>query len=266
MQLVNKKYILISIVFSLLFSGCSFSSNPVKKEDMITKREYKNISKDAIFYAAKKAFVFSGSGVFFLDSYRNSLYVTRTKMIHYPTYATTFEDRWNISIIERDNTSFAKLSAKRVHNFDEKDITYLSKKSQNLLWERIDYFLGIQNKWYSCDFLHEFTNGDEALCDNVDLKVLREPNQNDVIKEIYISDRKVSSDIVDIKSDVLSEDIVLTIDEDKTDILEKEDKIEETDTSEDKLDELDKEIEQLDKKVSENIDETLEKIEENSEN
>lgn len=266
MQLVNKKYILITILFSLLLSGCSFSSQPLKEEDRKTKREYKNISKDAIFYAAKKAFVFSGNGVFFLDSYRNSLYVTRTKVVHYPTYATTFEDRWNISVEERDNISHAKLSAKRVHNFDEKDITYLSKKTQNLLWARIEYFLGLEKKWYSCDFLHSFTTTEEALCDNVDLKVLREPNQNDVIKDIYISDRKASSDIVDIKSDVLSEDIVLSIDEDKTDILEKEDKIEETDTSEEKLDELDIEIEKLDKKVSDNIDETLEKIEEQSEN
>ena len=266
MQLVNKTFILASIIFTLFFSGCSFSSTPIKEEDRITKREYKNISKDAIFYAAKKAFVFSGNGVFFLDSYRNSLYVTRTKMIHYPAYATTFEDRWNISIEERNNTSYAKLSAKRVHNFDEKDITYLSKKVQNLLWARIDYFLGMEKKWYSCDFLHSYTTSEEALCDNVDLKVLREPNQNDVIKDIYISNRKVSSDIVDIKSDILSEDIVLSIDEDKTDILEKEDKIEETDTSEEKLDELDKEIEQLDKKVSDNIDETLEKIEESSQN
>lgn len=266
MLLVNKKiskYFLICIV--LVFTACTSNKN-ITIEKNTSKREYKDISKDAIFEAAKKAFVFSGNAVFFIDSYRNNLYVTRTKMNHYPFYAVTFEDRWNLVVDEENNTSYAKLDVKRVHDYDEKDVRFFDKDLHNLLWSRIDYFLGLNDEWLSCDFNHKFRTFDGALCDNVDLKVIREPNKHDVIKNILISQRKDGQTIIKNDDDVLSEDIVLTIDENKPDILKKEDKIEDTLEEDATLDKLDEEILKLDQQVSDNIDETLDKIEDNTEN
>jgi len=263
MQLVNRYLIYFIVLFSLLISGCA-TKNINKDKDFVQK-VYKGISKDAILEATKKAFIFSGNAVFFIDSYRNNVYVTRTKMVHYPLYAKTFEDRWNLSVEEKDNISYVKLSAKRVHDHDEKDITYFHHDTHKLLLSRMEYFLGLNNQWLSCAFYHKYTSFDEALCDAVDLKTLREPNKYDIINNIYIEDRKKDVSINSKKNDILGEDIVLTLDDEKVDILDKE-IIDEEESSDKKLDELDKEILELDKKVTDNINETLENIENNSEN
>jgi len=255
------KYLLVFIL--VFFTGCfsdkNLSLNIEKLDDKnSTKRVYKDISKDAIFEAAKRTFILTGGYEFRIDSYRDSLIVSKTKLSHYPFYTNVSEDRWQISIEEKDSSSYVKILAKRVDNFDDKNPIYLSTSLHELLFERIEFYLGLKDSWNSC--LVDFSL-DDALCDIIDLKFYSNPTKEDVLKNIYISQRKPSKKLIDTK-DILLEDISFTVDEQSEDILSQEDDI---DTSSETR-EFDAEILELDKKVNSNLDKTLDKIEESLEN
>ena len=107
----------IYLFFIIFFTSCSSTniankvsevgnveiSDVSKKEENFTKKEYSNISKDAIFEAAKKVFLLADKRQFRIDSYRDHLEVTKTKMSHFFLYPVTHEDRWDLNIEEKNN-------------------------------------------------------------------------------------------------------------------------------------------------------------------
>ncbi|XPV70006.1 MAG: hypothetical protein ACNI25_05370 [Halarcobacter sp.] len=258
-------YKILYLFILIFFSGCSISNNNLKvpeKEKYTTVREYKDISKDAIFEAAKKVFIISGGSEFRIDSYRDNLQVSKTKLTHYPFYAYTTDDIWNISIDEKENVSTVKVSLKRVKDFDKQNASYLSKDLHELLLDRVDFLLGLKDSWPWCIGYFTF---DDALCDVIDLHLYTRPTKEDKVKDILISQRKPSQSIPDIDKDILNDDIVLSLEDGDTDILngnvadKKEEKSKEP-TAED--DALDKRILELNDKVNSNVKEMLDKNEE----
>lgn len=261
----------IFLVFIMLFIGCSSTNNNIiiedkKEESFITTKKYMNISKDAIFEAAKKVFILAGQKEFRIDSYRDKLLVSKTKMNAYPFYAVTIEDRWLLSIEEKNNLSTAKLNIFRITDYNEENQEQLSSSLHELLWNRIDYLLGLTDNWISCEEHYAYLNFTNAICDTLDMPKPKSAKKDDIIKDILILDREKSKSLKEIDNDILKDDIVFSIDDTNTDILEKEDKIDKNVKRDKTLDDLlDKEIEELDKKVNSNIDKTLNKIEENLE-
>lgn len=267
----NQMHKFIYLFFIMFFTSCSsinfnnelavdsMSENNSKKEESFSKKEYKGISKDAIFEAAKKVFLLADKNQFRIDSYRDHLYVSKTKLSHFFLYPVTHEDRWDLIIEEKDNVSIAKLTLVRITDFDEEKVEYLSKYNHDLFWNRIDYLLGISKEWISCDSI---TNLRGTLCDSLDMYNKRNPRKDDLVKDILIENRKVSKELNEINDDILNEDIDFTLDEEENDILEKEESFDTQENEDKTLDEaLDKEIDELDKKVNSNIDKTLGKIE-----
>lgn len=256
------KYLLL--IITIVFSGCSvkYTIGDFKGE---TSRDYSKISKDAIFEATKKIFIYEAQKDFRIDSYRNHLTVSRTNISFPPLDSNSYDDIFNLSIVEKDNISKAKLSIKRVIDFDEESPQVLPKSIHTLLWARIDYMLGLTNTWPMCNnFYVPFRYRSDALCDYKDFIGSITPSKEDQIKETSIEKRDSSKDLFTLEDDVLKDDITLTVDETKSDILNKEDNIDEE--SSDEIDSsLDKEIEKLDRKVSENIEETLKDIDETKE-
>ncbi len=255
----NYFYLVIFILFS---SGCFGSQIKVQsgleeKEKLgnVTLKDYSNISKDAIFEAAKKVFILAGKKDFRIDSYRNRLEVSKTTMHYLPFLPSSSEDYWILSIDEKNNISKAKLKIYRVTDFDDDNKKYLSKKSHDIFWNRLEYLLGITKDWKSCKEIWDF---DDGLCDSFDLTDFKEAKKDDIVKNILIKDRKSSKSLNKISEDILDYDIELSIDDSKDDILETKDT-----TNELKEDEaIDKEIQELDKKVNDNIDITLQQIKE----
>jgi len=254
------KYLYLFIL--IFFSGCSFSSGNVTKdniENYTTKREYKDISKDAIFEAAKRVFIISGGNEFRIDSYRNNLQVSKTKFTHYPFYVYTTNDIWNISIKEENNTSYVKVNLKRIKDFDKETLTYLSKDLHELLLDRVEYLLGLRDSWPWCI---GYMTLDDGICDVVDLEAYTTPTKDDMVKNILISERKQSKSLTQI-DDILNDDVVLSLDNAENDILEKADQKIQENEEEDQA--LDDKILQLNDKVNTNIDKTLDNIEKNIE-
>lgn len=268
---VDKKFF-INILFFLvmiIFTGCSTAFHQQDIEEKYTStREYKDISKDAIFEAAKRVLLISAYGEerFLLDSYRNHLVATKSRLSYSLFTATLYEDDWNFGIKEINGVSKARLTIRRVHDLEEKDAIFLDKITHDIFWNRIDYLLELKDEWYSCN--HNFIYDKERLraCSVLGFADNLKPNQYDIIRNKLISQRVPTKSIPSIAHDILKDDIVLTIDDSDTDILEKEDDIKNVTVEESAgLDALDKEIEKLDKLVTDNIDETLKKIEKNKE-
>ncbi|MAD41927.1 MAG: hypothetical protein CL623_06000 [Arcobacter sp.] len=254
----------IYLIFIIFFTACSTTSpnketiKEVKEVENFTKKEYKDISKDAIFEASKKLFLFADKKQFRIDSYRDHLEVSKTKMSHFFFYPVTHEDRWNLTVDEKDNISFAKLELVRITDFNEDNVEYLSKYNHELFWSRLDYLLGLSDKWLICDSVKNVRG---TLCDSIDMYTKTTPTKDDIVKNILISERKKTKNLNEINDDILNEDIEFALDETKDDLLGKEN-ISDNQTNEEKTldDELNKEIEELDKKVNSNIDKTLDRI------
>ncbi len=263
----------IFLISLLIFTGCSTKISSLDgeiikerniKEESFTTRTYTNISKDAIFEAAKKVFILAGKEQFRIDSYRDILIVSKTKMNHFPFIAFTIDDFWELTINEKNNTSYAKLELYRIYDHKEENVEYITKDSHELLWGRIEYILGLSDSWTSCSNYIDFN---DVLCDSIDMYNRKDAKKEDVLKDILIVDRKSSKSLNEIDEDILRNDIELSIDGIEEDILSKEDNIDsniEVNEAEKALaDSFDKEIEELDRKVNKNIDETLDKIENN---
>jgi len=248
------KYIIL--VFIVFFTACSTNNIEPKKDTLdkknFTSREYKGISKDAIFEAAKKVFILASKKEFRIDSYRNQLIVSKTKMSHFPFYPVTSEDRWTLFIEEKDNISFAKLDLVRITDFDEEVPNYLGKSHHELFWSRVDYLLGLSDEWFICNGFSDYRG---ALCDGLEMYDNKNATKDDIIKDILIVNRNKMKEFTQIDDDILNEDVEFALDE-TNDTLEKDKTLDEN---------LDKEIEELDRKVNKNIDETLDKIENNIE-
>ena len=263
-------YKYIFFVFIVFFVGCTSTSvntntnKEVVEENNYTSRNYTNISKDAIFEAAKKIFLLAGKDEFRIDSYRDHLVVSKTKMSHYPFYAITHDDVWDLHIEEKDNTSFAKLDLTRITDFEKDKPEYLSKSHHDFFWSRVDYLLGLSDEWEDCSTKIDLN---DALCDGIDMNESKNATRKDLVKDILIVDRKRSKTLDEANDDILEEDIVFTLDDGKNDILDSSNNTNEQTNAEKTFDEdLDKVIEELDRKVNSNIDETLDRIDKDIEN
>ncbi len=260
MQQVNRiKKVFFVVFVAIFFTSCATKNVKVENADY-KKRVYEGVSKDAILEAAKKIFIFAGDRKFLIDSYRSSMTAIKVKVNAYPMYAYTSKDIWTLSVEQKDNRSKTKLEIKRIIDFDEKNPAYFKKDLYDFFYSRLDYLLGIKTKWYTCEEYSTIFNHNQTLCD-VDLQKVVTPNKDDIVEDIYITERKdrYLDKSVENKEDLLADDIVLTLeDEPKDDILNQVE--EEANEESELIDTLDKEINALDKKVNDNIDETLDKI------
>lgn len=252
-------YKYIFLILLLIFTGCSnkvrtldgkiIKENNIKEEE-ISSRDYKDFSKDLILNAAKKVFTLAGKNHFRIDSYRDKLLVSKTKMKYIPLLVLAQDDYWELSIQQNDNITKASLVISRVTNHDFDNTLYFDKEDHELFWNRLDYLLGLNTIWKDCTRYWE-SNG--ILCDKIDLTNYKEPTKDD----IFVSEKEENRITLEekIEDDILKEDIDLTLDENRDDILS-EQKIQEEEIDED----LDKVIEDLDRRVNESIDSTLDEI------
>lgn len=260
MQLVGNRMFIKRFFLIFIFVFLSFLSakDEIKSDNqVITTREFKNISKDSIFEAGKKLFLANNINKFRIDSYRNKLVATKNEIIYYPFFPVTNEKFWELNIEEKENSSKASLILYKITDYDKTSIEYPNEKVHELFWKRIEYMLGLSNEWPYCIGFTSFGCEFVSFVDKYDVEELK-----NTISKIYITDRKRSKSLKEMEDDVLLSDINLSLDEAKEDILDE--KNQDLNSDEDRLNnnQLDKEIQELDKKVNENIDLNLDRIKE----
>src|SRR5574344_1580412 len=158
---MNKFFILIILVIS------SIASEDMK--NFTTNRVYKNISKNAIFDSAKTLFnIFNennGNKDFILDSYIDKLEITKINFKYNVINTDIILDTWILELNQFENETRAILTFIRKDALNGENIKELNNNVHNLFWDRVDYILGLNKDWKSCNSYFSF-NFFNSFCNN----------------------------------------------------------------------------------------------------
>jgi len=159
------KTITLLILFLLFFQGCSSSNHP-----KASTKYYKHISQNAIQTAFKRVVKLSNDKAD-IFSYRNKVETIQVKPI-----SGVFNidmDINNITLFteEYEEGTFAKLIIFKKSAFTEDTkeevIRLAHKNTHDLVWNRLEYILGINDSWESCSEYRLLLNFDGILCNYV---------------------------------------------------------------------------------------------------
>ena len=155
-----KKYIITLVFFVILFTGC------VKNEPLYSTAVYKNIQNDYILNAAKKVILLADNR-FKINSQSDSVTATRA-ITKFKIYSADLEiNTINITTQTDNDTVIAKLTIKHRSDYFDKDILITNQAEHNLIWNRINYILGLNKSWTTC-FEHNIKlNYDGILCNRI---------------------------------------------------------------------------------------------------
>jgi len=178
------KYIL-SISLILLFIGC-------KQQPEYTIKHYQHINKDAVLNAAKKVLLLSDNE-YSIDSYRNHIEASKDIAAIHGFNAYVKSSTINLSAIQEDEITKAKLTITTKKDFDKKD-DLVSSTVHTLFWNRIEYILGLNNTWPTCLEHRLKLNFDGVFCDllNNDNQL---PMQSNIIRDSSIKKVIVEEDV-----------------------------------------------------------------------
>ena len=180
-----KNNIIILIFLVSVFTGC------VKNEPLYTTAVYKNIQNDYILNAAKKV-VLLADNRFKIDSQADSITATRA-ITKFKIYSADLEiNTINITTQTDNDTVIAKLTIKHKKDYFDKNILITNQAEHNLIWNRINYILGLNKSWPSC-FEHNMRlNYDGILCDRI-------YNQNNSVSknDIIIPKVRIKKNIIE---------------------------------------------------------------------
>jgi len=139
------KYILINIILlSIIFSGCS-----IKQQPDFTKKQYTNIDPNSILNAAKKVIKLSDKR-FNISSNINKIVAKRAVAI-YKAYDVDLQiNTITLETIIDGNITQVKLTITQKKDYFDPNTNIIKDSTHQLMWDRIDYILGLKNNWPSC--------------------------------------------------------------------------------------------------------------------
>ncbi|RXI45457.1 hypothetical protein CRU99_03925 [Malaciobacter mytili] len=180
-------YRVLLVVFILFFTGCSYKVDQTPKEDYsnasiveTTQRVYEDITKDALLEAMKKVFILASKDKYLINSYRNHLHIEKINYDYMFISSNISVENWVLEVEEKDKKSYAKLSIYETDKFDETKKRFVDNSLHNLIWDRIDYLLGLKKDWVWCR---------GYICSTFDFKKTT-PTKEDFIKDITITQRE----------------------------------------------------------------------------
>jgi hypothetical protein len=246
------------IFLIFLIVSISFASS---KDVIITKKIYPNISKNAIFEAAKMLFTLSNkenkNKDFIINSYRDKLEVEKIVFQNRIIGVSLLVDKWLLEVYEFENESRANLILIRRDALDLEDNKEIKIDNHNLFWDRLDYLLGLSTTWKSCESYFS-SNLESTYCYNSLLT--NKPSSDYISKNILISQKELKINTIDsIKADIFDE-TDLSIEKDNT-IFEQSEDILDTNILSPIMEEkiLEKKAEKIvEKKVNKNTEEPSE--------
>ena len=157
------------IAILLLLSGCaqkqlsrdeSLAVNARSEQARV--RTYSGIPKEKIIAACEKALKASDSKYEIVRHTEDGFYAKRRWMMYVILAAASGEHHWKLSVIEQGDNSIAELKGWMGEGVsmapfpissagaNETNI-FIAPSLYNLLFARIDYFLGLRKDWLTCD-------------------------------------------------------------------------------------------------------------------
>jgi hypothetical protein len=204
---------IIIILIILVFAGCSQKQDINKPKDIIVaKRNYSNISKNAIFDAAKVLFTLSnennGNKNFIIDVYRDKLEVSKIIFEYNVIRGDITLDKWQLELYQTEKETRANLIVSRRDGLNEDEIKIIDKNVVNLFWDRLDYLLGLKKDWKECskyfegkplETFHNIILYD--FCSDYFITVV--PDDKYIQKNILISEQESNKNTIDtVKADI----------------------------------------------------------------
>lgn len=178
---------LIGMVF--LFSGCSFTNVTFTTDEVnMSKRVYKDISKDAILEASKKMFILANKKEFIIDSYRDRVEVSKILFENKIYSVDLYLDKWVLEVYQFENETRANLTLVRTDALEQSKNIAIPTDVFDLFWARLDFLLDLNENWPNCS-TYQFKRilFDTTLCDKFFFS--DKPENSEKIQNIYISQR-----------------------------------------------------------------------------
>ncbi|NCD12052.1 MAG: hypothetical protein EOL93_05835 [Epsilonproteobacteria bacterium] len=159
--MINK----IKIFTLLILLGFSFSS--VNAEESISSvRTYSHFDEQKAFNLVKKIFRTHSSEKYIIDTSWEELHITERSASGYFNLTTTINHL--VLKVEKTmdhNHSIMHLELYKTSDTDEiKHYIPANEFSHELLWNRLEYGLGLNNEWINCFTLSEFLSFTYPLC------------------------------------------------------------------------------------------------------
>jgi hypothetical protein len=141
--------------------GCSKQQNLE-----YSSKEYPGVNKDALLNAAKTVIKLSDP-TFAIDSKRTSIQATKISPIHKGFTVDINVNTIEMMVFPDENITRAKVRFAHKNNILAKNEKVIYGDTHTLFWNRVDYILGLKDKWSTC-FEHRISlNFDGMLCDIV---------------------------------------------------------------------------------------------------
>lgn len=216
---------LIFLLILIVFTGCS-----QKQEILVTKRVYPDVSKNAIFDAAKSMFTLSnesnGNKAFLVDAYRDKLEVNKIIFRDNIIKVDVISDKWLLEVYQMENETRANLIVVRREGLDLDNTIDIDENIHELFWDRLDYMLGLKKEWKVCSnyFFPNMLNG---FCNNYFMTFA--PDDKYIQKDIAISKENIKLNTIDsVKADILEKTDLTLSKNNKKDIFNQSEEIKDT--------------------------------------
>ena len=215
---------IIVILVVIIFAGCS-----QKQDILVTKKVYPDISKNAVFNAAKTLFTLSNkenaNKSFIIDAYRDKLEINKIMFEDNIIKVNIVLDKWILELSQAEKETRANLIIIRRDGLNKDDIEYIDENVHKLFWDRLDYLLGLNKEWKMCNRYFSF-NVLSDFCDNYFITF--SPDDSYIEKNILISQENINKNTIDtIKADIY-EKTDLSLGLSNSDIFNQSENIEDT--------------------------------------
>ena len=215
---------IIVILVMIIFTGCS-----QKQDILVTKKVYPDISKNAVFDAAKTLFTLSNkenaNKSFIVDAYIDKLEVNKIMFEDNIIKVDIVLDKWILELYQVENETRANLIIIRRDGLNKDEIEYIDENAHKLFWDRLDYLLGLNKEWKMCNRYFSF-NILSDFCDNYFITF--SPDDSYIEKNILISQENINKNTIDtIKADIY-EKTDLSLGLSNSDIFNQNENIEDT--------------------------------------
>ena len=194
---------LLIIFILVVFANCS-----QEQDVLVTKKVYLDVSKNAIFDAAKTLFNISNESnkdkSFIIDSYRDKLEVNKIIFKENIIKINIISDKWLLELNQNGNETRANLILIRRDGLNEDDIEDIDVSVHELFWDRLDYLLGLKKDWKVCASYFNFIPYN-SFCTNY--FVNSTPDEKYIQKDITISGSSVKINTMDtLNSNILNQE------------------------------------------------------------
>jgi hypothetical protein len=203
------KYIISLVILVFIFTACA-----KKNEPLYTTKIYKNIQNDYILNASKKVFLLADDR-FRIDSQANSVTASRA-IAKFKVYYADLEINNIYLTTKTDNdTVIAKLKITHKKDYFDKEELITNNEEHQLIWNRIDYILGLNKKWPKCLTHNLKLNHHSVLCDSIYNQNNKVKKSDIIVPKPYVKKETIKEE--DILKDIELEDMSI-LDDSKTTI------------------------------------------------